>query len=380
MNFGELKTKSVKDLKEVCKNDRSKYRGYSYHTRKDDLITFIIRQNTDINPPSTPEVISDLSTFFETGEELEERYTEMYMERPHDSEIQDLVSSLKATYAQSDVIFDNHNDPNNDIIYKGNKGKYISQYNSLGENGEMILYHGTNGENLMGILSDDFRLTSNPVHGSLFGRGIYFTNDIVKALHYSEKGKTTKYVIVCVVHIGDIVKGNQNMHIHPLMPNSDKRYDTSVDNISEPKQFIKKKNGTYNILGIITIENYKLTNNHVNRQSGFNGSFSIRNTRDNEIILYWVPDHCIHLLPYINFSLCKRLTKVKSRWTSTHGMATAIYSSGTQLCNIGHTFICVIEAQRPTVKRPRNVSGTRPGHYNIVKIFKSTRKGEVINV
>ena len=86
--------------------------------------------------------------------------------------------------------------------------------------------------------------------------------------------------------------------------------------------------------------------------------------------------------PYIKvwFSLCKRLTKVKSRWTSTHGMATAIYSSGTQLCNIGHTFICVIEAQRPTVKRPRNVSGTRPGHYNIVKIFKSTRKGEVINV
>jgi len=378
MNFGELKNMKIKDLKEVCKNDRPKYRGYSYHTRKADLIAYIIRQNSDVNPPPTPEVVSDLSAFFETGEELEERYTEMYMERPHDSEIQDLVSSLEATYSQSDVIFDNHNDPNNDIIYKGNKGKYIEQYNSLGENGEMILYHGTNGENLMGILSDDFRLTSNPVHGSLFGRGIYFTNDIVKALHYSEKGKTTKYVIVCVVHIGDIVKGNQNMHIHPLMPNSDKRYDTSVDNIREPKQFIKKKNGTYNILGILTIENYKLTNNRVNRQSGFTGSFSIRNTRDNEFILYWVPDHYTHLLPYINLPLCKRLTKIQGSRRASDGAVSRWSNSGTQLCNIGHTFILVREMQRP-VAGPRGRAAVR-GHYNIVKIFKSTRQGEVIHV
>jgi len=371
MNFGELKNMKIKDLKEVCKNDRPKYRGYSYHTRKADLIAYIIRQNSDVNPPPTPEVVSDLSAFFETGEELEERYTEMYMERPHDSEIQDLVSSLEATYSQSDVIFDNHNDPNNDIIYKGNKGKYIEQYNSLGENGEMILYHGTNGENLMGILSDDFRLTSNPVHGSLFGRGIYFTNDIVKALHYSEKGKTTKYVIVCVVHIGDIVKGNQNMHIHPLMPNSDKRYDTSVDNIREPKQFIKKKNGTYNILGILTIENYKLTNNRVNRQSGFNGSFSIRNTRENEFILYWVPDHYTHLLPYINLPLCKRLTKIQGSRRASDGAVSRWSTSGTQLCNIGHTFILVREMQRSVMAAPA---------YNIVKIFKSNGKGEVIHV
>ena len=379
MNFGELKTKSVKDLKEVCKNDRSKYRGYSYHTRKADLITFIIHQNSDTNHHPNPEVISDLSTLFETEEELEERYTGMYSERPHDFVIQELVASLQSKYQESTITFDNHNDPNNDIIYKGNKGKYISQYNSLGENGEMILYHGTNGENLMGILSDDFRLTCNPVHGSLFGRGIYFTNDIAKALYYSEKGKTTKYVIVCVVHIGDIVKGNQNMHIHPLMPNSDKRYDTSVDNIREPKQFIKKKNGTYNILGIITIENYKLMNNHVNRQSGFNGSFNIRNTRDNELILYWVPDHYTHLLPYINLQLCKRLTKIKGSRRASDGAVSRWSTSGTQLCNIGHTFICVIEPQRPP-PRPRNGSGTRPGHYNIVKIFKSTRKGEVIHV
>ena len=371
MNFGELKKKSVKDLREVCKNDRSKYRGYSYHTRKSDLITFIIRQNSETHSHPSPEVISNLYDIFETEEEKVERYTEMYMEKPHDAEIHDLVRSLQSNYRESNVIFDSHNDPNNDIIYKGNKGKYIGQYNSLGENGEMILYHGTNGENLMSILSDDFRLTSNPIHGSRFGRGIYFTNDIEKALYYSEKGKTTKYVIVCVVHIGDIVKGNQNMHIHPLMPNSDKRYDTSVDNIHEPKQFIKKKNGTYNILGILTIENYKLMNNHVNRLSGFNGSFSIRNTLEHtRIILYWVPDHYTHLLPYINIRLCKRLTDIKGSRIAGDGHVSKWSISGKQLCYIGHTFILV----GPEIVNGRNCP------QNIVKIFKSTGKGEVIQV
>ena len=370
MNFGELKTKTLKELKVVCKNDRFFYKGYSCHTRKADLITFIIRKNTDRRSEPTPEVISDLSGLFETPEDIEERYTEMYMERPHDSEIQDLISALQVTYSKSNVIFDNHDDPNNDMIYKANKGKYISQYNSLGENGEMILYHGTNGDNLMSILSDDFRLTSNAVHGSLFGRGIYFTNDIQKAIFYSERGKTTKYVIVCVVHIGDICKGNHTMNIHPKMTNSDKQFDTSVDNIREPKQFIKKKNGTYNILGILTIENYKLMNNHVNRQSGFNGSFSIRNTLEHtRIILYWVPDHYTHLLPYINIRLCKRLTDIKGSRIAGDGHVSKWSISGKQLCYIGHTFILVApEAE---------------GRYypqNIVKIFKSTGKGEVIQV
>jgi len=372
MNFGELKTKTLKELKVVCKNNRFLYRGYSYHTRKADLVTFIIRKNTD-RRSTTPEVISDLSGLFETPEDIEERYTEMYMERPHDSEIQDLISALQVTYSKSNVIFDNHDDPNNDIIYRGNKGKYISQYNSLGEHGEMILYHGTNGDNLRSILSDDFRLTSNAVHGSLFGRGIYFTNDIQKAIFYSEKGKTTKYVIVCVVHIGDICKGNYDMNIHPKMPNSDKQFDTSVDNIHEPKQFIKKKNGTYNILGILTIENYSEppSNRHQNR--GFSGSFSIKNTGPRDTVLYWVPDKYASVLHTsnrrnraINLNLCKRLTMIK-----------AGRRSGNQLCNIGHTFICVDlkwgSAAHWSIK---NVCRGK----DIVRVFKSKQANETIYV
>ena len=149
------------------------------------------------------------------------------------TKIKKIKNTLKQLFnkKRSNIIFDKYDDINNDLIYKGNKGKYIAQYGSLGEHGEMILYHGTDEVNLNSILKEDFRLTNNPVHGSVFGKGIYFTNDVNKAMYYSERGKTTKYVIVAVVHIGDICLGNSSMNVHPKMEDKDKTYDTSVDNI-----------------------------------------------------------------------------------------------------------------------------------------------------
>ena len=62
------------------------------------------------------------------------------------------------------------------------------------------------------------------------------------------------------VYIGYIVPGTINMDIHPKMPNSDKRYDTSVDSPHIPIQFIKKNNNQYNIIGIMKIN---LSNSNV---------------------------------------------------------------------------------------------------------------------
>ena len=363
MDISDLKKKSLKDLKELCKGDRHKYKGYSKYTRKKDLLKFIIRLNSpNSNHKRVAPIIPNLYSLFETEEELNDRYAEMYMEKPIGDEINSLITELNGRYPRSDVIFDSHNDPNNDMIYKANKKKYISQYDSLGESGEQILYHGTNEENLTSILGDDFRLTSNPVHGSLFGKGIYFTNDIEKAIYYSERGKKTKYIIVCIVHTGDIVQGRANMDIHPLIPHSDKRYDTSVDNISNPKQFIKKKNGTYNILGIITIENYISNNSDPNRII-LNSSFRVKNTMYDDIVLYWVPDHYTHLLPNIDIKLMKRLATIKG--CKVFNPIAGFHCSKTQLSVIGHTFVCVIHDKY---------------NFDIVRIFTSKHKDELITI
>jgi hypothetical protein len=355
---------SLKELKDICRSEPQKYRGFSTF-KKDDLIHFMYLKNSTQPRRSRPREsynISDVAHIFETSDEYEERIQSYYEPKPEDSIILDLVSSLQRRYPTSSVDYDSHNDEYSDMIYKGNKGKYISQYGSLGEHGEMILYHGTDGQNLLSILGDDFRLTSNPVHGHMYGKGIYFTNDIEKAIYYSERGKSTKYVIVCNVHIGDICLGNAAMDIHPKMPGRDKTYDTSVDNIHSPKQFIKKKNGTYNILGIITIENYNEKSNYMNKR--FSGSFQITNTLDYGISLYWVPNNLVNNLPNIAIRKCRKMSEIPRSYNSNHGVAK-------QLCQIGHTFICV--AHFPYGSDPLSSDA-------IIRIFKSKKKGEIITI
>ena len=64
--------------------------------------------------------------------------------------------------------------------------------------------------------------------------------------------------------------GHMSTNIHPKMPDSTvgKTYDTSVDSLYNPKQFVKKVNGSYNILGIMKITN-KTNINHNPRRSQY---------------------------------------------------------------------------------------------------------------
>jgi len=362
LNFRD---KKLPELKEICRSEPRKYKGFS-KLKKGDLIDFMYQNNSVITTRhrSRPSYdISDVSYIFETPDERDERISELEGmiidlsdERPEDSIIHDLVSSLNREYSRCNITFDENKDKYSDMIYKGNKGKYISEHGSLGEHGEKILYHGTDEKNLLSILRDDFRLTSNPIHGHMYGKGIYFTNDIEMAIYYSERGKSKKYIIVCNVHIGDICQGSSTMNIHPKMRNLDKTYDTSVDNIREPKQFIKKRNGTYNIL-VITIENYNERSNKINQ---FSGSFQITNTLDCKISLYWVPDNIVRTLPNVDIRLCKKMDELAPS-----------DSTGAFRSQIGHTFICV--AHFPTGFDPLSSDA-------IVRIFKSSKKGEKITI
>ena len=354
---------SVKELKDICRREPQKYRGFSTF-KKDDLIHFMYLKNSTSrrprNPISRPSYnLSDVAHIFETYDECEECIQSYYEPKPEDSIILDLVSSLRCKYPGSNVIFDPHSDENNDMIYKANKAKYIAQHGSLGEHGEMILYHGTDGKNLLSILSDDFRLTSIPVHGHLYGKGIYFTNDIEKAIYYSERGKSTKYVIVCNVHVGDICLGNASMDIHHKMPDRDKCFDTSVDNLNSPKQFIKKKNGTYNILGIITIENYISRNIQTNK---FSTSFKILNKSNKKLELYWIPLGTTYTVYTVDISKCVYMNIIPPcirGCDGALGMKSQKY----------HRFACVI------YKKNKQYSSR-----DIVRIFMIVNPSEIINI
>lgn len=279
----QLTSKTKEELRDICRSDRVKYYGFSSLT-KGPLIEFILKGGklgrlvqgvsrtqggTLTQPISNPEPdeddFSDLSEMFSENLGIYKREyddygieedSELFSAKPEFEEIDNfvndkIVKTIKSLDPNSSVFYEHYENVDKSEMYSLYKKQLYRKYGKLGE--ETILLHGTNECNIKEILENDFSLTINAKHGTAYGKGIYFTNNILKALDYSERDKKTKYVIMTRVYIGDIVPGTISMDIHPKMPNSDKRYDTSVDCPNNPIQFIKKNNNQYNIIGVMKI-------------------------------------------------------------------------------------------------------------------------------
>lgn len=121
-----------------------------------------------------------------------------------------------------------------------------------------ILFHGTSTDNVNSILKRGFSLTHKITNGNVYGPGIYFTNDINFSLKYSKENTITdeKYVIICEVFMNNICLANRNQDMFPMIGKSNIYYDTGVDNLSNPKQFIKKDVSHINILGYFVINKH----------------------------------------------------------------------------------------------------------------------------
>lgn len=133
---------------------------------------------------------------------------------------------------------------------------YLKQ-NNVNSDKLRILYHGTDEKNVQSILKEGFSLATGTKHGKVYGNGIYFTNDLEFSLKYTDE---KRLVIVSEIYIENMIEGRNHSGILPSISNSTKRYDTAVDSLTNPRQFIKKdsKDGI-NILGYFEItfkENY----------------------------------------------------------------------------------------------------------------------------
>ena len=293
MDLDNLSQKTMKELHIICKGDKCTYKGYSKHKHKKDLIEFIQSKGVSMleqYEESQNEFGDSLEQLFN---ESEESNNTIFRDRPRREDVDEKISDVEEIVQQWDpsnsVVFDIHNDEDKGSMYRLYKHRFYKKYNSLGNNGEMILFHGTKEESISDILNDDFALTISERHGHRYGKGIYFTNCIHKALSYSGRGNEVKYVIMCLVHVGDTILGTSTMDIHPKMLNRpEKRYDTSVDSSRNPIQFIKKNNGAYNIIGVLKFNIVTMPSPSV-QASPLNARLHIRNTTPSSIKLYWVP-------------------------------------------------------------------------------------------
>jgi len=264
-NMYSLKTKSVPELREIC--GRKYIRGCG-KKNKQALIDIITKH----------ECFHALSAYEDQELESLRLHFNLFRKYVHDGSeeviptteitsdgLTDPVPSEKDLYKFLSTLRDNHGlypselnftekiDARRSHLYEYHKEGLLSKYGDLGKLGERILLHGTDECNINEILDDDFSFTIDVAHGKMFGKGIYFTQDLSLACKYSERGKMDKYFFVCLVHVGDVVQGTRSMDKLPRM-RPDKYYDTSVNTLVNPTQFVKYKPHTYNILGILNLK------------------------------------------------------------------------------------------------------------------------------
>ena len=272
-------------------------------------------------------------TEYELNEE-DEIFTGRFSDDKISQFISDKEKEIKSWDNKNSIVFDSCSNFDKDMMYSHYKKQYFRKNGRLeGENWntsrlsnipEMILFHGTDKQNISEILEYDFALTIGEKHGHIFGRGIYFTNDLKKAISYSEKDSNEKYLIVVQVHIGDICTGKMNMDIHPKIPDSEKRYDTSVDHLNNPVQFIKKSNNQYNILGVLKINIVSYN------QSKLENKFQIINNSNELIKVYWLKGG----ISIVNSKMAA------ASWKKYIGSVNPKSTSISWLTALGHEFIC----------------------------------------
>ena len=226
--------KTVKELIDVYKQHDFKHSKYKC---KKDLINGLIKHFV-FNEYRKLKVLGQLSDIDE------EQNTRITIDT--DDELTHLIARIKQNHPKDNISFTSHSCVYKDDEYDTFVRRYSQEKGTLGSMGEKLLFHGTSIDNLDSILENDLLLNANHSNGTVFGKGVYFTNNLNRAMRYSTSSK--KCIIICKVHLGEITHGERNMVVPP------KGYDTTVNNIDNPDIFVKYKSRTFKIVGYLEID------------------------------------------------------------------------------------------------------------------------------
>ncbi|CAL4181223.1 unnamed protein product, partial [Meganyctiphanes norvegica] len=127
------------------------------------------------------------------------------------------------------------------------KKQLLTKYGSENKLNMQKLFHGTKSENIDQICEQNFdwRLHGTKT-GQLYGRGTYFSNSTAYSHSYCDTDSNGhRFMMVAKVLVGYTTKGDASMTRPPLNPSTGMLYDTTVDNVSKPKIFVKYDNQEY---------------------------------------------------------------------------------------------------------------------------------------
>ncbi|KAK9402788.1 polyADP-ribose polymerase PARP10 [Crotalus adamanteus] len=130
------------------------------------------------------------------------------------------------------------------LLYQQYQLKKAAMEKACGDRAvERILYHGTTEQSSHEIWQHGFNRSFSGKNATLYGHGVYFA---VKAFlsaqdRYSPCSPDgNKYIFVTRTLVGDYTVGNASMRAPPLREGDAafRRYDSTVDNLSEPSMFV----------------------------------------------------------------------------------------------------------------------------------------------
>lgn len=109
-----------------------------------------------------------------------------------------------------------HNDYELHIIqiFKVTRHEEIERFKKFAHNeNRMLLWHGSSLANYLGIISKGLRIAPSqvPVHGSMFGRGVYFTDSVSKSANYCD---SNKYSNTGLLLLSEVALGNWQVKIN----------------------------------------------------------------------------------------------------------------------------------------------------------------------
>lgn len=280
--MNQLNTKTVYALKSLCKEE--KYKGFSKCKTKEQLIKFII-SNGYLKKSNNREDENNTDT---EDEDINLQETNIISLSKDNSELTDINKKT------IDELLKKHKFKNYNLfvnpIYNENRTEIFNIYKREQGSSELV-FHGADESNLDRILENGFCFTNKIIHGNVYGNGIYFAKDLQYALNYP---KNCKERIIFVVEIWNknIIRGDRNYSLPPLVPNTNIHYDTYVNNVVSPTIFVKTNESSYNIIGYIKINfnqlNKTIGNQHNNIQTNLYKSIKIKNNTDKDIMVYYV--------------------------------------------------------------------------------------------
>jgi len=128
------------------------------------------------------------------------------------------------------------------IKVEGVNDEAISLENLEGNLNEHLLWHGTTKEAAEEIVHNDFRIPkgSQVSHGSRFGNGAYFAEDLDKSLSYAKDENGVKFVLLCRVTCGQFYYTEKNWESEAHTQAEKNKLDCVLANPNKagPREFI----------------------------------------------------------------------------------------------------------------------------------------------